>query len=207
VLIRNNDDNGNRTSAGYTTGDNNQLTSDGTCTYTYDAEGNRTAKIAPDESVLHMDGHIWRKINFAYTVTSDTIIEFDFRCAQEGRIHGIGLIAPGEWAGNKTMKVHGTRNWGDMTYDDYEGPGWKHYRIPVGEHYTGDMARLFFGNDDDVANAAESWFRNVRVYEDGQPPGEPIDFGDYTLLDFFKPSGPGAEATVEDHETRYVWDH
>jgi hypothetical protein len=32
---------GNRTNTGYTTGDNNRLTSDGTFNYTYDDEGSR----------------------------------------------------------------------------------------------------------------------------------------------------------------------
>jgi RHS repeat-associated protein len=38
------DENGNRTISGYTTGDNNLLTSDGTYDYEYDAEGNRVLK-------------------------------------------------------------------------------------------------------------------------------------------------------------------
>jgi RHS repeat-associated protein len=38
------DSNGNRTMTGYTTGDNNQLTSDGTYNYAYDDEGNRTTR-------------------------------------------------------------------------------------------------------------------------------------------------------------------
>ncbi len=38
------DSTGNRTNTGYTTGDNNQLTSDGTYNYLYDDEGNRTKK-------------------------------------------------------------------------------------------------------------------------------------------------------------------
>ncbi len=38
------DANGNRTNAGYQTGQNNQLLSDGTYTYTYDNEGNRTSR-------------------------------------------------------------------------------------------------------------------------------------------------------------------
>jgi RHS repeat-associated protein len=38
------DENGNRVNNGYTVGPNNQLISDGTHTYTYDAEGNRTSK-------------------------------------------------------------------------------------------------------------------------------------------------------------------
>jgi RHS repeat-associated protein len=39
------DQNGNRTNAGYVTGANNQLLSDGTFTYEYDAEGNRLKRI------------------------------------------------------------------------------------------------------------------------------------------------------------------
>ncbi|RCS55778.1 choice-of-anchor D domain [Bremerella cremea] len=38
------DENGNRTNTGYSTGDNNQLLSDGTYNYTYDDEGNRLSK-------------------------------------------------------------------------------------------------------------------------------------------------------------------
>lgn len=38
------DANGNRTMTGYTTGDNNQLTNDGTYSYEYDDEGNRTKR-------------------------------------------------------------------------------------------------------------------------------------------------------------------
>src|SRR5438046_6563849 len=38
------DANGNRTNTGYTTGTNNEVTSDGTYNYTYDAEGNMTGK-------------------------------------------------------------------------------------------------------------------------------------------------------------------
>jgi len=38
------DANGNRTNTGYTTGDNNQLTTDGTYNYTYDDEGNLTRR-------------------------------------------------------------------------------------------------------------------------------------------------------------------
>jgi len=38
------DSNGNRTNTGYSTGTNNQLTSDGTFNYTYDAEGNRVSR-------------------------------------------------------------------------------------------------------------------------------------------------------------------
>ena len=38
------DENGNRTMSGYTTSTNNRLTSDGTYTYGYDADGNRVSR-------------------------------------------------------------------------------------------------------------------------------------------------------------------
>ena len=38
------DANGNRTMAGYATGTNNRLTTDGTYNFEYDAEGNRTKR-------------------------------------------------------------------------------------------------------------------------------------------------------------------
>ena len=47
------DDNGNRVTANgasYTTGDNNQLLADGTYAYTYDEEGNRTARFVDNDS-------------------------------------------------------------------------------------------------------------------------------------------------------------
>jgi len=47
------DDNGNRETAGgdtYTTGDNNQLLSDGTYRYQYDEEGNRTLRFVDTDS-------------------------------------------------------------------------------------------------------------------------------------------------------------
>ena len=44
------DANGNRTNTGYTTGSDNRMTSDGTYNYTYDAEGNRTAKFVDNNA-------------------------------------------------------------------------------------------------------------------------------------------------------------
>lgn len=44
------DDNGNRTMSGYTTGTNNQVTTDGTYTYTYDDEGNRLLRTKTSDS-------------------------------------------------------------------------------------------------------------------------------------------------------------
>jgi RHS repeat-associated protein len=51
------DANGNRTNTGYTTGPNNRLLSDGTFTYTYDNEGNRTQRSRAGEIVTYTWDH------------------------------------------------------------------------------------------------------------------------------------------------------
>jgi RHS repeat-associated protein len=62
------DDNGNRTNTGYVTGFNNQLLSDGTYDYEYDAEGNRTKKteIASGDYVDYDWDHHNRLVSVAF---------------------------------------------------------------------------------------------------------------------------------------------
>jgi Ca2+-binding RTX toxin-like protein len=123
-------------------------------------------------TTLHMVGNGWKSIDMPYTITEDTVIEFDFRSTAEGEIHGIGFDTDAGIDSNRTFKLHGTQDWGRGDYDDYDSNGeWKHYRIPVGEHFQGDFDRLVFVNDHDVSNpTAESMFANIRVYEAGSEP-------------------------------------
>jgi RHS repeat-associated protein len=62
------DSNGNRTITGYTTGDHNRLTSDGTYNYTYDNEGNVTSKtnISDSTSVEYTWDHGNRLIKVTF---------------------------------------------------------------------------------------------------------------------------------------------
>ena len=61
------DENGNRTSTGYTTGFYNRLTSDGTYNYEYDAEGNRTKRT--NISTGAVTEYTWDHRNRLVTVT------------------------------------------------------------------------------------------------------------------------------------------
>ncbi len=130
-----------------------------------------------DGNTLHLEGNGWKSIDHPYTVTEDTILEFDFRSDHEGEIHGIGFDNDAALSADRTFMVHGTQTWGITAHNDYEGDGqWKHYQIRVGDHFTGDFGRLTFANDHDVGNPdGDSFFRNVRVYEAGQQaePAEP----------------------------------
>ena len=128
-----------------------------------------TVSVEDDGATLHITGNGWKSIDFDYEVTSNTVLEFDFRSDSLGEVHGIGFDNDNGLSPNQTFKLYGTQNWGLSDYADYTGSEseWKHYRIEVGDHFTGSFDRLFFANDHDGgARDAESMFRGLRIYED-----------------------------------------
>ena len=118
-------------------------------------------------TTLRLTGNTWKKIDLPYTITANTVLEFDFSSTSQGEIHGIGFDTNDNITSSRTFQVYGTQNWGNRTFDNYSaGAGTVHYTIPVGQFYTGSVINLFFTNDHDVGNpTAESVFSNVRVYE------------------------------------------
>jgi hypothetical protein len=121
--------------------------------------------IQDDGATLHMTGNMWKRIDLIYHVTANTVLEFDFKSTSQGEIHGIGLDDDLLPSIDKAFELYGTENWGHPNYKDYVPDGYKHYQIPIGEYYSGWMNHLFFVNDDDSAAAAESFFRNVSLWE------------------------------------------
>ena len=135
----------------------------------YGGGHDKSAAVTIDDggSTLRIVGNGWKKIEFPYTITEDTILEFDFQSTAEGEIHGIGFDIDDSIA-NPIMvfKLHGTQKWGIVDFDNYAGETPKHYIIPVGRYYTGDVLYLTFANDHDIKRpTAESVFKNVKVYE------------------------------------------
>ncbi|MCB0855821.1 MAG: T9SS type A sorting domain-containing protein, partial [Bacteroidetes bacterium] len=117
-------------------------------------------------ATLFIQNNAWKSISYNYTVTANTVIEFDFSSTLQGEIHGIGFDSDDAISSNLTFKVHGTQNWGITNYDNYSGSGWTTYTIPVGSFYTGTFNRLVFVADHDVSPFnGNAWFRNVKIYE------------------------------------------
>ncbi|MBL4822842.1 MAG: hypothetical protein JKX90_04870 [Colwellia sp.] len=114
---------------------------------------------------LYLEGNRWQKIHFPYTVTTDTVIEFDFKSTVQGEIHGLGFDDNLNISQDKSFKVHGTQNWGISNFNTYTGSGITHFTIPVGQFYTGDFQYLFFVNDDDSNQTGNSLYSNILVYE------------------------------------------
>ena len=114
---------------------------------------------------LFLEGNRWQKIVFPYTVTADTVIEFDFQSTVQGEVHGLGFDDDLAISPNRSFKVYGTQNWGLSTFATYKGNGVTHFKIPVGQFYTGTFQYLFFINDDDSNPTGNSLYSNIVIYD------------------------------------------
>ncbi|WP_028890036.1 trypsin-like peptidase domain-containing protein [Tenacibaculum ovolyticum] len=127
-----------------------------------DSSGN--SSVSSDGKKLVLTNNTWKYIPFNYTVTSSTVIEFEFSSTSEGEIHGIGFEDDNSLTPSRYFKVHGTQNYGVTNFDNYVN-GNKTYIIPIGSSYTGNMDRLVFINDNDGGSGNNSTFSNVKIYE------------------------------------------
>jgi len=121
--------------------------------------------LSNNDTRIALNGNRWRAVPLNYTVTDNTVLEFDFASTAQGEIHGIGLDADLNISANRTFMLYGTQNWGIRDFKTYSGSGTTHYRIPVGQFYQGAMAYLGLTMDDDANKAAHSEFSNIKVYE------------------------------------------
>ncbi|MCU7859807.1 MAG: hypothetical protein KZQ86_08230, partial [Candidatus Thiodiazotropha sp. (ex Lucinoma kastoroae)] len=128
-----------------------------------------SATIDIEGANLTLTGNGWKKIALPYSVTPDTVLEFDFASDAQGEIHGIGFDTDNGISPNQSFNLYGSQSWGILDFATYNGSGIMHYRIPVGSYFTGAMQWLTFINDHDISNpTGESWFSNIRVYEAGE---------------------------------------
>ncbi len=128
---------------------------------------------------LRLTGNGWKKIELPTVITPDTVLEFDFSSSARGEVHGIGFDTDEALSANTTFRVYGTQNWGLSQYANYVGPGTVHYKIPVGQHFTGTFDYVVFVNDHDVGSpTAESLFSNVRIYDAAPLTSYVVDFAE-----------------------------
>ncbi|MEL6670813.1 MAG: T9SS type A sorting domain-containing protein, partial [Bacteroidota bacterium] len=155
-------------------------------------QDNGSFQVQDGGATLFIQNNAWKAINLPYTVTANTVIEFDFRSTTQGEIHGVAFDNDLGISSNRTFKVHGTQNWGITNYDNYSGSAWTTYTIPVGTFYTGSSTYLaFIADHDGGAQNGNSYFRNVKVYEGSCSGG--------TLTQYDTP-GPAIMGTEEEYQ-------
>lgn len=129
-------------------------------------------------ATLALTGNRWRASSQSFSVTPNTVIEFEYAAGPQGEIHGIGFDEDDTISQDRIFRVWGVQNWGMAFNPQYDGSGaFQSFRIPIGQSYTGNSMRLVFVNDHDAApqNAA-SRYRCVRVFEEDAGPGGSCSF-------------------------------
>ena len=120
---------------------------------------------------VEIEGNGWKSLHIvSKTITTNTILEFEFQSESEGEIHGIGLDNDDNYLNSEDQlfQLFGSQsNFGNQVFNDYQtSDGWKTYSINVGNYFTGDIDRITFVNDDDTTNPTNiSQFRNISLFE------------------------------------------
>ena len=185
--------------------------------YHQDRAGSQFEVWTNDGNYIKIYGDVWKKIDFPYTVTADTILEFEFKSTNEGQIHGIGFDVNNVInSGESAIQLFGTQNASSLIraaveddIDEYAGTtaGWQSYRIHIGDYFTGTKSYMtFFAEDDgdgsgpNIGNA-DSWFRNIRVYEEVTATGWSVDWGDGGTPDSYAAGTTSATHTYAQDST------
>ena len=126
-----------------------------------------TTMIVEDNGdTLRMAGNTWKKLDLNYTITPNTMLEFDFASSQQGEVHALGFDTNDSASGQRMFQLYGSDTWGIQAYRDYDpGHGTQHFVIPVGEFFTGTFDRLVLANDDDANALGQSVFANLHIFE------------------------------------------
>lgn len=144
--------------------------------------GPATIAIEDGGLTLHIVGNAWKKVEVPYTITSDTVLEFDFSSSAEGEIHGVGLDND-DTIDNpiQIYQFYGTQAYGIATSPTYDPgsnpePAVVHYTISLGTLAGNSYTHLTFTNDHDVATpTGESIFSNVSIHELAPTPTSTFD--------------------------------
>jgi predicted outer membrane repeat protein len=133
--------------------------------------------VQDDGSTLRMTGNAWKQVGLAYTITPNTMLEFDFASSQQGEVHAIGFDSDEVVTWDHLFQLYGTEeSEAIQAYRDYDASGDpQHFVIPVGQFVSGAMSRLVFVNDDDAMASAESLFTNIQLYEKAVLPDSSSD--------------------------------
>ncbi len=154
--------------------------------FPFSNQDNGTSQLQNGNTELVLQNNAWKYVNLNYTITPNTVIQFDFGSTIEGEIHGLGLESDNTLSSNLIFKVHGTQNWGIRDFDNYPNNSqWVSYSINVGNYYTGATDRLVFVADHDGgARNGNSFFRNVVIFEDANSNGicDGSEFAVQTIL-------------------------
>ncbi|MEO0500646.1 MAG: hypothetical protein AAF205_08845, partial [Pseudomonadota bacterium] len=114
---------------------------------------------------LRLSGNVWKKAEFDYEVTADTLLTFSFRSEGTAEIQAIGFDTDNRGSSRQMFNLMGTESYGINDFD-YTGNGdWQEFTISLGDYVRGDIDYLTFVNDDDRRGGGVGEFANVTLSE------------------------------------------
>jgi nitrous oxidase accessory protein len=190
------------------------------------AGGDSTAfGIENNGSDIRLTGNAWKVADLAYTVTSDTVLEFTVDASDVGEILAISLDSDDNPTNNRRgfrfggVDVGGGHDaWSWQVSPTYsQGSGTATYSIPVGDYFTGSVTKLGLVADDDAGSGSSNVvFGDISLTEVPPPPpsGNTLladDFNDGNLNGWTATGGTwkhtNGQAEQEDNtpNTSLVW--
>lgn len=142
-----------------------------------------SGSLVVDGNTLIITGNRWRSTTSTYTVTPDTVLEFEFMSNAQGEIHAIGLQQDNVISPTRLFQLYGTQAYATTSQGIYVTPAQYHvFQIPVGQYYTGENLRVVFVNDKDSGTKNNtSYYKNLRLVTPGDELPEVI--GNCTLTE------------------------
>ncbi|MFP4313054.1 MAG: cadherin-like domain-containing protein [Alphaproteobacteria bacterium] len=132
-----------------------------------------TLTISPDGStVTFTDANMWKEIATPYTLTTNTVLSFEFFADAALEIQGIGFENGNGDFNFLGYELLGSQNWNlNDSYRGYQvGDGWVRYDITIGQDFVSgtDLERIIFTIDNDTNDTGSTSFRNINFYESDQ---------------------------------------
>ena len=119
---------------------------------------------------VRIESNGWKAIQIDYTITSNTVIEFDFASLIQGEIHQIAFDDELNYPSAQQVVLYGTDAFAGAMGGAYTYTGngaYQHFTIPIGTAFTGFYDYMILVADQDVTpEDASSMFRNFKIYED-----------------------------------------
>ncbi len=119
-----------------------------------------------------LTGNLWKRVFVDYTITPDTVLEFEYASTTIPEISAIGFDNDNAFNNDSNRFFLNGTQFGGITYAapiptyQYSGAGaYQSYSIPVGTFFTGNFDYMTFINDDDVIPTGDAMFRNVSLRE------------------------------------------
>lgn len=125
-----------------------------------------TYSVQDNGATFYVQGNAWKAVEINYTFTENTVLEFDFKSTVQGEIHELGFDNDLALPTARRIVLYGTQEYtGNYDNSPYDGSGdYTHYTVDLG--FSGSFKYLVMTADDDANAAGNSYFRNIKIYED-----------------------------------------